>query len=290
MGKTLLMCDSTCDLSFELQEKYGIAILNCPVEIDSVPYREREEIESEQIYRYVEESGKLPHSSQITVIEFLDSFVQAAKEGYTDIICVTMNAMGSGTNSAARHAVTLLSQEYPMFSETINIRVIDSGTYALAMGWPIVRAAQKLEKGGSADEVAEFLESCYRNQITLVGLLGITYAKKSGRLNACVAVVGDALGIKPVMAINGENRVAGKARGDKNLIAKMADMYMELAEDPKGDYIVAYGDNPEQGKELAAAIKKRGGASPFIIGPIGPCVAINAGPKMLGLGFRKKTQ
>ena len=49
-------------------------------------------------------------------------------------------------------------------------------------------------------------------------------------------------------------------------------------------------DHFMKAKELAAAIKKLGGKAPYLMGPIGPCVAINAGPKMLGLGFRKKAE
>ena len=40
--------------------------------------------------------------------------------------------------------------------------------------------------------------------------------------------------------------------------------------------------------ELAAAIQARGGRAPDLIAPVGPCVAINSGPKVVGMAYRSK--
>lgn len=290
MRKPLIICDSCCDLSLEQEQKYGLRIINCGVEMNGLPYEDRVEIDTNVIYAEVEKSNVLPHTSQVTVIQFLEAFLRAAKDGYTDIICVTMNAKGSGTHSAALHAVELLPVEYPALEGKLHIRVVDSTTYSYVIALPVLYALERLKKGDDPDVVADDMQEWYNNSITLVGLYNLQYAKRSGRLNACAAFVGDMLGLKPIMSIAGENKVLDKTRGDKTLIPKMVQLYQNLAEDVKGDYIIAYGDNPEQGKELAAAVKKISGKAPKLIGPVGPCVGINSGPKMLGLGFRKKSQ
>lgn len=288
--KTLLLCDSTCDLTPEQEKKYGLRIINCGVEMNGLPYEDRVEINSAAIYAEVERSGQLPSTSQVTVIQFLDAFVRAAKEGYTDIICATMNAKGSGTYSSACHAVELLPVEYPALEGKLNIHVLDSHTYSLPIALPAVLAAEQLKKGAQPEAVAREMQHWYDHSITLVALYNLQYAKRSGRLNACAAFVGDMLGLKPIMSINGENKVLDKTRGDKTVVPRLVQMYADMAENVRGDYIIAYGDNPEQAKELAAAIRKLGGKAPFLMGPIGPCVAINAGPKMLGLGFLKRDE
>ena len=113
MYKTLMLCDSVCDLSFEQEKKSGIRVVNCGVEMGGLPYIDRVEIDSERIYAEVERTGVLPHTSQVTVLQFLEEYLRAAKEGYTDVICTTMNARGSGTYSAAVHAAEILPSEYP---------------------------------------------------------------------------------------------------------------------------------------------------------------------------------
>ncbi len=288
MGKTLILCDSVCDLTFEQEKKYGIRVVNCGVEMGGLPYIDRVEINPERIYAEVERTGELPHTSQVTVIQFLEEYLRAAKEGYTDIICATMNARGSGTHSAAMHAAELLPGEYPALEGKLRVHVVDSTTYSYVIALPALLAAERLKKGEAPADVAAWMQDWYTSSVTLVGLYNLQYAKKSGRLNACAALVGDALGIKPILSIAGANKTVGKVRGDRNLIPKLAQLYAEMARDVKGDYIVAYGNNPEQAKELVAAIKKLGGKAPVLLGPIGPCVAVNAGPRMLGIGFLRK--
>ena len=288
MRKTLIICDSACDLNLEQEKKYGIKILNCGVEMNGMPYEDRVEINTERIFAEVEKTGVLPHTSQVTMIQFLEAFVKAARDGYTDVICVTMNAKGSGTHSAAQHAKEILPTEYPALEGKLNIRVLDATTYSYVIALPVVQALERLKKGENPDRVADDMQDWYNNSITLLGLYNLQYAKKSGRLNSCAAFVGDMLGLKPIMSIAGENKTIDKTRGDKNLVPKLAQLYMQMAEDFRGDYIIAYGDDPARGKELAAEIKRLGGKAPALMGPAGPVVAINAGPKMLGIGFRKR--
>lgn len=289
MRKTLFICDSACDLTIEQEKKYGIKILNCGVEMNGLPYEDRVEITTEKIFAEVEKTGALPHTSQVNMIQFLEAFVKAARDGYTDIICVTMNSKGSGTYSAALQAKSVLPSEYPALEGKINIYVVDSTCYSYVVALPIVAALDRLKTGENPERIAEDLQEWYNESMTLLGLYNLQYAKKSGRLNSCAAFVGDMLGLKPIMSIaNGDNKTYDKTRGDKNLVPKMARLYADLAADIKGDYIIAYGDDITHAKELAAEIKKLGGKAPTLMGPAGPCVAINAGPKMLGIGFRRK--
>lgn len=288
-GETLIICDSTCDLSYIQEEKYDLRILNCLVELDGLPYEERVDINAAKVYEYVEKTGNMPHHAQITVIRFVEEYMKAARDGYENIICVTMNREGSGTYSSACHGIEMLTAEYPALEGKLNIRVVDSGTYSVGICQGLLLGVRALQKGEDFNRAADIMEDYFNNQMTLVGLFSLQYAKKSGRLNAAAAIIGDALGIKPILGIKGFNKVVGKVRGDKNLLPKVAQMYFDMAEDPiHGDYSIAYGDDVETGKKLAALIKKQGGKSPQFINPIGTCVGINAGPKMAGLAFRTK--
>lgn len=288
MGKLLILCDSTCDLSVEQEKKLDIRIINCTVELDGLPYKERIEVDSARLFEYVETTSNMPHHSQVTVIEFVEEYMRAARDGYTDVLCITMNANGSGTNSAANHAITMLESEYPALVGKLNIRVVDSKTYSAGIVNGILVALRMRDENKSLDEIYEAVQDFYDHHITLVGLYNLKYAKKSGRLNSAAAIVGDALGIKPVLGICGENRVIGKTRGDKNLIPLLVSLYTERAAAINGEYCVAYGDNPADAKELVAQLKKAGAKAPLMTLPIGPCVASNSGPKMLGLVFATK--
>ena len=54
-------------------------------------------------------------------------------EGYTDLLHVTINSMGSGTYGYAKQAAQMLAEERP--NTQLKIRLIDSHAYSMAYGW-----------------------------------------------------------------------------------------------------------------------------------------------------------
>ena len=77
MRKTLIICDSACDLSLEQEKKIqDFKILNCGIEMNGLPYEERVEVTADDVYAEVEKSGVLPKTSQVTVIQFVDAFAR----------------------------------------------------------------------------------------------------------------------------------------------------------------------------------------------------------------------
>ncbi len=289
MAEIQFLADSACDFDPKFVKKAGIRVLSCHVDTAEGSFDDGEQFTAQDVYDLVERTGELPKTSQVTVIEWMDAYREAAEAQKTDVIAVTMNSQGSGTYAAACQAARLFKEEEPALAEKLSVRVIDSTGYSAPVELAVRRAFRLAENGASAREVSAYLEEWYSRQTTLLGLGSLDYAKRSGRLNTVAAFVGEVLGLKPIMLLHGSNKVVDKARGDRALIERMARLYMEKAAAPEnGDYALVWGTNRDQAKQLAAAIKKLGGPAPAIERPIGVCVAINAGPKMLGIGFLGK--
>ena len=74
------------------------------------------------------------------------------------------------------------------------------------------------EKNKNAKEIYEELQSS-KTKIKVFAMIDtLEYLKKGGRVNAAVAIAGGMLNIKPVAVIEkGEIKMAGKARGSKNI-------------------------------------------------------------------------
>lgn len=289
MAKIQLMTDSACDLDPKAAKKYGIRVLSCHVDTAEGSYDDGKDFTADDVYSFVERTGDLPTTSQVTMIEWMDAYREAAQAGADDIIVVTMNAQGSGTYAAACQAATMFPEEEPELAKSLTIRVLDSTGYSAPISMALQKAAALIENGASAREAAAFLEDWYAHQTTLLGLGSLQYAKRSGRLNTVAAFVGEVLGLKPIMSLHTTNQVIDKSRGMPAMIDKLAHLYMEKAADPEnGDYALVYGTNRDEAKQLVAAIRKLGGPAPAVIRPIGTCIAINTGPKMLGIGFYGK--
>ena len=72
MPKIKITCDSTCDLSPDLYERYHISVIPMCVALGDRVCRDGENVEPKELFAYVEETGKLPTTSAISVGEYED--------------------------------------------------------------------------------------------------------------------------------------------------------------------------------------------------------------------------
>jgi len=82
MPKIKITCDSTCDLSSELCERYHISVIPMCVALGERICRDGVDVKPEELFAYVEETGKLPTTAAISVGEYGDFFRSFVEAGY----------------------------------------------------------------------------------------------------------------------------------------------------------------------------------------------------------------
>lgn len=188
-------------------------------------------------------------------------------------------------------AVNLFFQEHPEASGKLNIHVVDSRAYSLAYGQPVVQAAQMAENGSSVQSILDFLEDRFSRQEIYLACYTLEYAKRSGRITAAAAVVGDALGLRPIISlIDGKTKTVEKVRGDKNVVPKLAELYRKYHDPDYPEVMAASGSIHEYGEELRALLEQQTG-QPVQHFKIGASIAINSGPRVAAiclLGKKRK--
>ncbi|MEG1778477.1 MAG: DegV family protein [Oscillospiraceae bacterium] len=286
MEKIKIMSDTACDIPKEIGAALGIDLLPIPITIDGKGYLEGEDFTYEEFYEILLQSKELPFTSHITAPAFTEKFIRAYKEGYNRIICTTINSKGSSMFEAAIIAKELFYGEYPEAKDKVKIAVLDSKTYSMAYGLPLMIAADKLKNGANYDELVEYLIDAYNRVEVYFTVFTLDFAKRSGRISAAAALVGGMLGLRPIMTfMNGDNKVVSKVRGDKQAVAELANIAAERYIVPKSPYVVLVGDDKQAGEPLVEAMTKQMGYPPIGVYFIGSCVAINAGPKVVGQVF-----
>ena len=111
--------------------------------------------------------------------------------------------------------------------------------------------------------------------------------KKSGRISAAAAVVGDLLGIRPIISLNaGVSKVEAKVRGDAAVPAAML-KWVESRVDSMKDtpYMVAYTSSTAKRDELAKLCRKAFGHPPLIVFQLGGVVSANTGPDAIAIVY-----
>lgn len=288
MSKIQIMTDSASDISAELEQRYGIAVIPFPVTLGNKTYTSRVDFDNAGFYALMAQVDEIPKTAQITPFQFQEIYLREAENGVNDLIMVLINSQGSSTYANSLLAIDMFFDEHPEYKDTFRVHSIDGMGYNALYGAPVVTAAQMAEAGTGAEEIVAYLTELLPRREIFFGIYDLKYAGKSGRIPTAAALLGNALNLKPVMRIfDRAITTAAKCRGERRLVEKVADM--SLAEmEPGGPYELIYGCEDRDLEEIRALMEEKLGYGPTGAYQIGAAVAANAGPRVVGVAFTKK--
>ena len=280
MKKTVVLTDSACDLPQELADKHHIDIMCFKIALDGEGYTERVDFDGEKFCELLRQSNGLPTTSLVTQVEFEEQFERYDAQGVEQVLYISINAGGSGTNAAAHAAAQEFSQTHP--DSPMRITIVDSHCYSMGYGREAIIASGMLEAGKPMEEVAAYLEDRFARTEILLTAYTLKVIRKSGRISAASAIAGDLLGIHPIFTLNdGVSQVIKKARGDKMVVTAMVSA-LKSRMAPGTPYLIAVTDK-KYAQEYAEACEKALGYPPELIYQLGCAVCSNTGPEAVGI-------
>lgn len=286
MQKIKISTDSTADIPNNFCEELNISVLPLTILAGDKEYRDGIDISKEEFYNILDTAATLPVSSQVTSVLYAELFLETWKAGYTDLIHISINSKGSGTYQAAVITRDMFYEEHPEAKDTFTIHLIDSKTYSMAYGIPVIEAARMAKSGSSPDEILSHLGDWLEHARPLFVPLNLKCVKKSGRISPAAAFLGDAIGLKPLITFeDGEAKILSKARGDNKAIAALVETC--LRERKQGtNYALVYGSNRAAFEQLREACAKAFDIPPITEYQVGCVIGINTGPNMIGILYR----
>ncbi|HCA33570.1 MAG TPA: hypothetical protein DEP00_00195 [Lachnospiraceae bacterium] len=292
MRKIRISTESTADIPGEMARELGIEVLPLTININGTEYHDGVDITPQQVYRHISEDKEMPKTSQVTSAVYMDLYERMYEEGVEELIHVAINSKGSGCYQSACLARTLFYEENEEAMETFRIHVIDSGTYSMLYGIPVIEAARMVrsnEEGRTdykAHQISDYIRDWTQNAFAIFVPLDLKVVKKSGRISAAKAVLGEVMGIKPIISMeNGETQIIAKVRGEIKVINKAAEI-MKQNWKVGSEYALAYGTNMEAYGRLTEAVAKVTSQPPICQYPVGCAIACNTGANMVAILMR----
>ncbi len=288
MERIKFITDSASDITPEQEAKYDIKVLNYKITLGSKGYISRVDITNQQFYDLMAQSPDIPTTSQITLFEFVDLFQEVYRDGYSHAIVTLINSEGSATYANAIAARDQFYQDTPGAEEEFKIILIDSRSYTGGYGHAVIEGAALYEAGRSAAEIEAFMREWISHLVIFFAPYSLKYARKSGRIPGATAVVGEALGIKPIMRIYNHEIINNEmVRGEKKLVGRIADKTLEEMI-PGTPYCVVYGSQQKDCEEMAAVMTERVGYPPVECYQAGSIITSHSGPRVVGTIFQSK--
>ena len=276
--------DSTADIPQEVRERLDINVLPLSVVHEGREYVECVDIKPEEFYVTLENCEKIPTSSQVTTQAYVDFYEKTFAAGYTDLIQISLNAKGSGTFQSGVVAKDLFFEAHPEAAGKFAIHNVDSETYSMLYGHAVIKAAEMARNGASVEEIIAKVERMVKAVRGVFVPLTLRFVKKSGRVSAAAAFLGDAMGLKPVITFeNGESKIISKIRGEKHVVSELCDLCAkERAEGTP--YVLIRGNNEKMNEEMREAFVAAFGQPEYEYN-IGCIIAMNTSPDMVGMVY-----
>jgi len=290
MSKIMILTDTCCDLPKETIEELGIKVLPFEVTINGETFRETFDKSAQEVYELMAKTDEIPKHSQVTPAAFLDAYREIYEQGYTDVICVSINSLGSGTYNSSLMAKDEFFENNPEAKDKFRIINLDSKCYTVFYGYPIIEAVKMIRKGASVEEIVAYLEDCFNVCAVYAVPYNLKYARKSGRISAAKAFAGELLGLKPVIRFaDGVTDTVEKIRGEKNIVPKLVEV-VEKNMTPQTPYIMVHGRDNTLAKEIEKELIKRTGRKAEMYANIGAVVSANIGPDIVAVLCRRKNK
>ncbi|MDE6516614.1 MAG: DegV family protein, partial [Acetatifactor sp.] len=214
-----IIADSTCDLSQELLEKYGVAILPLHILLGEDEYEDGRDIRPEEIFRWSDEHGTTPRTSAPSM-ESAAALLQEVGKDEEEIICFSI----SGQMSTSNNVMKLAAEEAGLAER---VTVIDSENLSTGIGLLVVEAAIMAQAGRSAKEIADRMATLKPMVRASFVVDTLVYLHRGGRCSGLAAMLGSTLRLHPQIVVeNGKMRSNKKYRGslDKVLMAYARDL------------------------------------------------------------------
>ena len=277
MKDFVILSDSTCDLTAQMRQEYGIEYVPMNYVIDGVEYKASLDWESHGVKEYYDlmRSGKRVFTTQIHRDVYHKAFTDALAAG-KDVVYISCSSALSASVNVARLVAQELMEENP----GAGIYCVDSLISSLGQGYLCMEASRKRAAGLSAAETAAYIDGmklCVNQCGTVASL---EYLRRAGRVKASKAFFGNLFGVKPIIIsdIKGQNYAYKKAKGAQNARVAIAEHIVEAANGVYDELLITHADCVEEAELVKAEILKRADFKKVTMSVIGPIVGASVGP------------
>ena len=217
-----IVSDSTCDLSAELVERYGIEIIPLHIILDEKEYEDGVDINPDQIYKWSDEHGTTPKTSAPGIDKAVEVFGRYKASG-DDVVVFTISSEMSTTFNVMKLAAEEIDY-------TDHVYVVDSRSLSTGIGLLVLEAAIMAKNGMAAEKIVSEIDQLVPKVRASFVVDTLVYLHRGGRCSGLTAMLGSILKLHPRIAVN-----KGIMEPEKKYRGKMHRVVSEYVQDMEND-------------------------------------------------------
>ena len=273
-----IITDSTCDFTPQEAQRLHIDVLPLKLIFDGQEYADGTGMGRREFYDRLRQAKSLPTTSQVNPEAFLSLFQTYRAQG-DEIVVLTLSSQISGTYQSAVIAAQMAGEE--------GIFLVDSHSATFGMALLLTQMARMRDEGTSAREIAAKAEELKGRMKFFAMVDTLKFLKMGGRLPAATAVIGELLGVKPLVSlVDGKLEAVAKARGSSGAFQWMLDQYRACPADPDYPVALAHADSPEGLNQFVQLLRQQGvDCTGAVQVEVGTVIGAHAGPGAVGFAY-----
>ena len=276
MSAVAVVTDSTAYLPEGVAAEYGVGVVPLHVVLGSRTGSEGAQVSPQDVAGALAERRLQVSTSRPTPTELAAAY---RATGASCIVSVHLSAELSGTYDAAVLAAADVQ------GDGIEVRVVDSQTIAMGLGFSVLAAARAARDGGGVDDVEAAARATAGETDVLFYVDTLEHLRRGGRIGAAAALLGAALAVKPLLHVTGGHIAPlEKVRTASKALARLEDLAVERAGDRRVDVAVHHLAAADKASHLAERLLARiPGLDSVHVSEVGAVVGAHVGPGLLGV-------
>jgi DegV family protein with EDD domain len=248
--KIAIVTDSSSDIPLELAKKYGIEVIPMYIGYDSFLRKDGVDIFPEEVYAALKSNKKVSTSSP-SIGDFFEVFNFLLEEkGFDLVCCITLSSRLSGAFNAASIAGKKFKDG--------RLRIFDSKTSTICLGFIVLQAAQAASRGCSFEEIEEIINTLIIKNRFFALLENFEYVFKGGRGTFFSKIINKALIFTPILTIgkSGKVHLSKFAKNKNSALEEIYNMAVRASmSNNSSKFGIFYGEDINTAKYLEKMLK-----------------------------------
>ena len=285
MNDYIIITDANTDLTPQMVEELEIAVMPMQFSIlgkDYLLYPDNREMDIKEFYDLLRK-GNMAATAQLNPNDIIQAFTPYLEEG-KDLIYIAFSSGLSGTYASARMAKDELCRLFPKRK----IIIVDSLAASMGEGLLVWHAVRQKRAGLDIEQLEQWVLDNRNHLCHWFTVDDLHHLKRGGRVSSATAVIGSALGIKPVLHVDDQGHLipVKKVRGRRQSLDALVDMMQQTAVDPKRQTVfISHGDALDDARYVEKRVRDAFKCKDLHINYIGPVIGTHSGPGTVALFF-----
>ena len=287
----VLFTDTDTDITLDEANKYGYHLISMPYIIDDIeikPYEDFTKFNYKEYYDKLRQ-GAIPSTCAISPLTYYEYFEPYFKNG-DDILYVHFSKAMSGTFNAMNIALEELKEKYPK----TKFYTIDTNAIAICSYNIVIQIGKMYNEGKTIDELLLWADEHVNKFAIYFYADDLKFFKRSGRVGNIAGLMGNILGIHPIIHINLEGKMVNltKVKGKKSTLNKIVSFVKEKAEDIYNyPVIIGHTDAIDIAHHLASLLQEQFDNKlniEYVV--VNPTAGAHCGPNCVGVCFHANSR